>query len=43
MATIITGTGSYIPNIVKTNKDFISNDKPVISLDNDNDKFLQCC
>jgi len=25
MATIITGTGSYIPNIVKTNKDFISN------------------
>ncbi|MEN9382259.1 MAG: hypothetical protein RI940_1142, partial [Bacteroidota bacterium] len=25
MATIITGTGSYIPNIVKTNKDFIGN------------------
>jgi 3-oxoacyl-[acyl-carrier-protein] synthase-3 len=25
MATIITGTGSYIPKIVKTNKDFIGN------------------
>ncbi|NDB30358.1 ketoacyl-ACP synthase III, partial [archaeon] len=25
MATIITGTGSYIPNIIKTNKDFIEN------------------
>ena len=25
MATIITGTGSYIPNIIKTNKDFIGN------------------
>ena len=25
MATIITGTGSYIPNIIKTNKDFIAN------------------
>ena len=25
MATIITGTGSYIPSIVKTNKDFIGN------------------
>jgi len=25
MATTITGTGSYIPNIIKTNKDFIEN------------------
>ena len=25
MATIITGTGSYIPNIIKSNQDFISN------------------
>jgi 3-oxoacyl-[acyl-carrier-protein] synthase-3 len=25
MATIITGTGSYIPNIIKTNTDFIEN------------------
>jgi 3-oxoacyl-[acyl-carrier-protein] synthase-3 len=25
MATIITGTGSYIPNIIKSNHDFISN------------------
>ncbi|MEY4279018.1 MAG: hypothetical protein RL377_1022 [Bacteroidota bacterium] len=25
MATIITGTGSYIPNIIKSNQDFIDN------------------
>ena len=36
MATIITGTGSYIPDIIKTNKDFIEN-----SFYAENGEFIQ--